>query len=125
MLYCNKTSGYHRHLFSPPILLKMPFKMMKKFIPKKNFLHNFSYSNFTKFRNFLNFLQETSQYLSRGLLWENKNVWKKLCIYNFLRLYLKIFGLSAKKFRRYCQKCILGVHRNILGFFKKTRTCSP
>ena len=31
----NKTAGYHRHIFRPPILLMMPFKRMSAFFSEK------------------------------------------------------------------------------------------
>ena len=45
----NKTAGYHRHIFRPPIFLKMPFKRKKAFFFSKNTL---SSSNFVIFPNF-------------------------------------------------------------------------
>ena len=37
----------------------------------------------------------------------------------------KIFGLSAKCFGRDCQRCILRVHRNILGLKRKVNMFTP
>ena len=50
-------TGYHRHTFRPPILLKIPFKRMKAFILEKNSLFAIkfvfvpNYSNFWSFEN--------------------------------------------------------------------------
>ena len=53
----NNTAVYHRHIFRPPILLKMPLKSMKAFFFQK--LSNFC--NFSTSWNFQILLQKTSQ----------------------------------------------------------------
>ena len=57
MIICNKTAGYHRHIFRPHILLKMLFKRMRTFLFKEIvFLHIFF--NFSKLKYFQTFLQK-------------------------------------------------------------------
>ena len=55
----NKTTGYHRHIFRPPIFLKMPFKKMKTSFFLENTLIYFPI--FPLIKIFLLFLQKTSQ----------------------------------------------------------------
>ena len=60
----NKTAGYHRYIFRPPILLTMPFKRMQTFSFQKSTLSLFS--NFSKLKKFV-FFQRTSQRLKRNV----------------------------------------------------------
>ena len=50
----NKKAGY-RHIFRPPLLLKVPFKRMKAFFSKNSLQ---IYSNFFDFKNFLIFCEK-------------------------------------------------------------------
>ena len=52
----NKTAGYHRHIFRPPILLTIPFRRIKTLFFKKYYLYVFSIFPNIKISNF--FLQE-------------------------------------------------------------------
>ena len=61
------TAGYHRHVFRPPILLKMPFKKMKAFFFQKIALIKFC--NFSKFWNLLIFCKKT-QFRGKRLVLE-------------------------------------------------------
>ena len=55
---------------------------------------------------------------------QKEKIQKKLSIYNFFQLWLKNFWTFSLNFSSELSNCFLRVHRNVLGIFRKTWTCS-